>query len=70
MLPNPPRDKHKSEAYWQGWAVCAAGGTRRDHTNYPTHGEREAFGKGWDDRADRIASGFLDGTIWEGKVSV
>lgn len=69
MLPNPPRDKHKSEAYWNGWNACGAGAARHDRPSYPTHGEREAHGKGWDDRADRIACGYLDGTKWEGQTN-
>ena len=70
MLPNPPRDKYKRDAYWDGWNACGAGTVRHDRPNYPTHDEREAFGAGWDDRADRLAAGYLDGSKWEGKADV
>ena len=65
MLPNPPRDKYKGDAYWEGWRVCGAGGAKHGRPNYPTHGEREAFGNGWEDHADRIRAGYVDGTVYE-----
>ncbi len=69
MFPNPPRNEHENEAYWNGWAACAAGIVRHERPNYLIHGEREAHGKGWDDRADRVACGYLDGTVWEGQAN-
>ena len=60
MLPNPPRKEHPREAYGDGWAACGRGLQRHEWPSYPTHKEREAFGKGWDDRAERIACGYFD----------
>ena len=51
----PPRGRHGAEAYQEGWNVRGAGGARHDRPNYLTNDEREAFGKGWDDRADDMA---------------
>ena len=58
--PSPPREKFKKAAYCDGWAVCGAGGLRHDRPAYLTHGEREAFNQGWEDRAERIAYGYDD----------
>ena len=58
MLPKPPRDPHKRVAYGEGWSACGVGRSRHDRPSYPTYGEREAFGQGWDDRQERIAYGY------------
>lgn len=55
MFYKPPRDKHKAEAYQDGWDVCSAGGARHDRPNYQTYEEREAFGKGYDDRVEALS---------------
>lgn len=60
MLPNPPCKPHPKDAYGDGWAACGRGQKRHEWPNYHSHEEREAFGRGWDDRADRIAIGYRD----------
>jgi hypothetical protein len=45
----------EKEAWSDGWSAAGVGAKQHDRQNYLTHGEREAFSLGWEERADRIA---------------